>query len=158
LQSAHTRSLSEKDMGPKLRRFIKGAGVAVAALCAVGVVTLPMVTASYKARAVLTQRVQVDAAADKLFGEGPTPIGSPQLMIIDDPKAIVGTKNGVREVDDAYLASHHIYPLQLKTIDFTVENTRLALVIGVLVGWFAYFMVRRKEKKEAALALLTPDS
>jgi hypothetical protein len=134
-------------MASKLRKFVKGAGVAIAALCALGIVTLPMVTASYKAKAVLTQRVQVDAA-DKLFGDGPTEIGSPQLMIIDDPKAIVGTKDGVRQVNDAYLTSHHIYPLQLKTVDFTVENARLGLVIGLVIGWLAFFLVRRIEKKE----------
>ena len=134
-------------MGPKPRKVIKGIGVAIATLCALGVLLLPLVTSSFRDRAVLTQRVQVDAA-DKLFGDGPTPIGSPQRMIIDDPKAIVGTKDGIRQVNDAYLQEHHIYPLQLKTVEFTVENARLGLIVGLVIGWLAFFLVRRKERKD----------
>jgi len=129
----------------KLRKFVRGAGLAIAILCALGLIALRFVRSSYTNRAVMTQRVQVDSA-DKLFGDGPTLIGSPQPMIIDDPKAVVGTKDGIRQVDDAYLQSHHIYPLQLKTVDFTITWTRILCLAGLVVGALAFVLLTRRKQ------------
>ncbi|HMS57200.1 MAG TPA: hypothetical protein PKA27_17585 [Fimbriimonadaceae bacterium] len=106
---------------------------------------------SYADKAVLVQRVQIDSAASGLFGESePTPIGSPQLMIIDDPKAFLtsGDPNGARLVDDAYLQEKGIYPLQLKTVEFTAGTVRLAAFgIGGLLAVLGWFAGRRRARK-----------
>ena len=138
-------------MGLKARKLLMSAGVAAATLGAMGSISLPFVRQSFAAKAVLTQRVQVDAV-DKLFNDGPTPIGSPQKMIIDDTKAVVGTKDGVRLVNDAYLQAHHIYPLQLKTVDFAVENARTGFLILFILGWAVFLLIYRKQRQEAIAA------
>jgi hypothetical protein len=133
----------------KLRKVARWAGIAIAILGLVGLVTLPSIRDSYKTRAVLTQRVQVDKAGASLFGDGTTPIGSPQFMIIDDPKAIVDqpkSNTGPRQVDDAYLQQHHIYPLQLKTVDFTLHLAQTALIAGVVFGLLVAFFSRPKRE------------
>jgi hypothetical protein len=130
--------------GGKIRKFFRVAAAIVAVLSLVGLATLPSIRDSYKARAVLTQRVQVDKAGASLFGDGMTPIGSPQLIIIDDPKAVIGkpdSKDGIRQVDDAYLQSHGIYPLQLKTVDYTVHLAQMALIAAVIIGGLLIFVL-----------------
>ena len=132
----------------KLRQFIHVAGIAVIVVGIVGLAAVPFVRESYKSQAVLTQRVQIDKAGASLFGDGTTPIGSPQLMIIDDPKAIVapsGSDKGVRQVDDAYMKSHDIYPLQLKTVDFFVHWAQLGFIAATVVGALAAIGTRRKK-------------
>jgi hypothetical protein len=133
--------------GGKLRKIVRVAGIVVTVLCLVGLATAPSIRDSYKSRAVLTQRVQIDQAGATLFGDGTTPIGSPQLMIIDDPKAIVGqpkSKDGPRQVDDAYLKTHGIYPLQLKTVDYTLHLAQITLIAGVIVGLLAATLTRSR--------------
>ncbi len=145
-------------MGLKLQKLFKGVGMAAAILGALGALSIPFVHQSYEAKSILTQRVQVDSA-DKLFNDGPTAIGSPQKMIIEDPKAVVGTKDGVRLVNDAYLQSHHIYPLQLKTVDFTLENARTGFVAVCAFGWLILLLIYRKQRREQLKAeALTTDS
>ena len=132
----------------KLRKFINVVGVAVTVIGPVGLVAVPFVRESYKSRAVLTQRVQIDKAGASLFGDGTTLIGSPQLMIIDDPKAIVsqtGSEKQPRQVDDAYMKSHDIYPLQLKTVDFFVHWAQLGFIAATVVGALAAIGTRRKK-------------
>lgn len=132
--------------GGKLRKFLRIAGIGVAVICGLGFVALPAIRESYSSRAVLTQRVQIDAAGASLFGDGATPIGSPQLMIIDAPKAIVGKpKDGVRQVDDAYLQKNHIYPLQLKTVDYTIAWIQKLLAAGIVIGALIAVVLRRKK-------------
>ncbi len=132
----------------KLRKFVNIVGIAVAVVGLVGLAAAPVVRVTYKDRAVLTQRVQIDKAGASLFGDGTTPIGSPQLMIIDDPKAIVaqtGSEKQPRQVDDAYLKSHDIYPLQLKTVDFFVHWAQLGFIAATVVGALAAIGTRRKK-------------
>lgn len=136
-------------MSLKSQNIAAALGLAAAILGALGALTVPFVRQSYSAKAILTQRVQVDSA-DKLFDDGPTPIGSPQKMIIEDPKAVVGTKNGVRMVNDAYLQQHHIYPLQLKTVDFTLDNARTGFIALSLCGWGVLGLIYSRRKRLAA--------
>lgn len=97
------------------------------------------VESNYAARAKLVQRVRSDAA-DALFGGEPTPVGSPQKLIIDDAKAFTGksTSGGAAMVDEGYLEKHAIYPLQLQTVSYVAGLVRLAglglAMAGVLVG------------------------
>ncbi len=115
-----------------------------AALCVVGIIALPSIHESYRSRAVLTQRVQIDTAGAALFGDGTTPIGTPQLMIIDDPSAVLPGKSasGIRQVDDAYLQKHNIYPLQLKTVDYAVHWARRLFAAAFVLCAVAVFMAR----------------
>ena len=92
-----------------------------------------IVKQSMASKAVLVQRVQKDAASD-LFDDGPgTPIGSPQMLIIADPKAFIEGEGpeGSRLVDENYLVENKIYPLQLKTIEFI---SKIIVVAGVSAG------------------------
>lgn len=84
---------------------------------AVALISIP-VENSYRSRAEMYQRVAVsDEAA--LFGEAGEKVGSPQMMVVDDPKAVIaGGESGVKLLDDRYLQSNGIYPLQLQTVEF----------------------------------------
>jgi len=131
----------------KLQKIVFGIGVGVAGSCLFGLAVLPSIRESFNRRAIMTQRVQIDAAGASLFGDGATPIGSPQPMIIDDPKAIVHQpkpKDGIRQVDDAYLEAHKIYPLQMKTVDYFVGLVRLGLIAGATIGGIAAFVSKPK--------------
>jgi hypothetical protein len=142
-------------MGLKAQKFFRGAGMAAAVFGALGALSVPFVHQTYEAKSILTQRVQVDSA-DKLFNDGPTPIGSPQKMIIEDPKAVIGTKDGIRLVNDGYLQSHHIYPLQLKTVDFDLENARTGFIVVSALGWLILLLIYRKQKREQLAAESLP--
>lgn len=94
-----------------------------------------VVESSYRGRAQLVQRVQRDPGAE-LFGDRGTPLGSPQELIIDDPKAFVeGTgEGGAKLVDDKYLTDHKIYPLQLKSITFITSMIRWASLADIVLA------------------------
>jgi hypothetical protein len=117
-------------------------GCILAGLVAIGSL---IVERSYAGRAQLIQRVEVDTAAAGLFGEStPTPIGSPQMMIVDDPKAFMPGNPSPKQVNEAYLREHDIYPLQLKTVSFVAGATRMAGgIVMVLTGLIAWFLGRR---------------
>lgn len=95
---------------------------------------------SYASRAQLVQRMKVSEEA-RLFGDVGEPIGSPQMMIIDDPKAFMEETGpgGVRFVDEGYMEENGVYPLQLQTVEFIARSTRLGLWIAaalcLLAAW-----------------------
>jgi len=116
-----------------------------------GFVIARVIQSDYESRAVLTQRVQVDKAGAALFGDGNTPIGSPQQMIIDDPKAVIkgtGAASDPRQVDDGYLQAHNIYPLQLKTVRYMSGLAMEGLVGCQCLGLLLVLLVRAKQRKE----------
>ncbi len=133
----------------KLAKLALVAGTTIAVVSALGLGVVPSIRESYASRAILTQRVQVDSAGSSLFGDGSTAIGSPQLMIIDDPKAVVlGTdKSKVRQVDDSYLQAHKIYPLQLKTVDFTINLVRMTMMATFVFGLFVALVAKNVRAK-----------
>ncbi|WP_407571814.1 hypothetical protein [Deinococcus altitudinis] len=99
--------------------------------------------------AQLVQLVQPAAAdVNALFGEsGPgTPIGSPQVLIVRDPRAFMEgrAEGGARYVSDTYLKAQNIYPLQLKTVT-VIRNVLLAvaLVAALLFGGLWLWAGRR---------------
>jgi hypothetical protein len=99
----------------------------------------------YQGKAQLIQRVRRDAATD-LFGDTGVPVGSPQLMIIDDRKAFTGSRasNGAAEVDEAYLERNGIYPLQMKTVSYVSGLVRGVSAVGAaLMGLVALWIRRR---------------
>lgn len=117
-----------------------------------GLIGIPisyLVETNYSGRAKLIQRIESNPGAD-LFGDAGTPIGSPQKLIIDDPKAFVGEKSadGAELVDEAYLKEHSIYPLQLQTVSYVTRISRwaalAALIIGALVWLFAGSRIKRR--------------
>ena len=107
-----------------------------------------LVESNFTSRAKLTQRVQLpDSSVAELFGGEPTMIGSPQMMIIDDPEAVVPGKGpqGSVLVDDAYLQKTGQYPLQLKTVQFVAQIIRLTSgIAGVMLGLLAWFVRHRQ--------------
>ncbi len=104
--------------------------LAVASLV-VGIATFPAY-GSFKSKAKLIQRVE-KSQSDSLFGETGTPIGEPQELIIEDPKAFIGEpKDGVYQVDEGYLKANNIYPRQLKTVDFLLSNIRLGAFVAAM--------------------------
>lgn len=112
------------------------------------------VESSYASRAKLVQRVRTDAA-DALFGGEATPVGSPQKLIIDDPKAFTGKKSagGAALVDEAYLEKNGIYPLQLQTVSYVAGLVRLAGASVGVVGVLAAIVVgRRARSRRLAVA------
>jgi hypothetical protein len=104
--------------------------------------------------AQLIQLVQPDElGATSLFADSSgvpgTPIGSPQTMIISDPKAFMdGTgANGEKYVNDAYLKANNIYPLQVKTVNFFRDSVAwVAGIAALLMGAFRWWWLRRTPK------------
>jgi hypothetical protein len=89
--------------------------------------------------AVLAQRVEIQGAGvAALFGnenEVGKPIGSPQRLIINDPKAFLEKtgENGLRFVNDQYLQDNKIYPLQVLTVEFFRNIIAFIAALGSLV-------------------------
>lgn len=119
----------------------------VLVLGVVGFVGSFVVPASLASKAELIQRMQpYDALTAELTGESGTPIGSPQLMVIDDPAAFLPGKGeeGARLVNDDYLKAEGIYPLQVKTIDFVAGLVRLGTGAAALVGLAGFLWTRKR--------------
>ncbi len=89
--------------------------------------------------AVLAQRIEIqEAGVAALFGaenEVGKPIGSPQRLIISDPKAFLEKtgENGLRYVSDKYLKDNNIYPLQALTVEFFRNITAIIAGLGAMV-------------------------
>lgn len=114
-----------------------------------GVSTLA-IESNLAGKAQLVQIVQVDQTASELFGDAePTPIGSAQQMIISDESVFLDGKSpeGARLADDARLKAAGIYPLQLKTVEFTLGMVRVGLLIGAFVLGVIGAVVARKQRR-----------
>lgn len=100
---------------------------------------------SFSSRARLVQRMRIDDASS-LFGEEGTPIGSPQKLIIDDPKAFNGKKtaDGAEIVDEGYLEKNQIYPLQMQTVSYVSGLARIGGVTAFLVAGLVGLLARRR--------------
>jgi hypothetical protein len=104
--------------------------------------------------AQLVQLVQPDEVGlNSLFADSSgvpgTPIGSPQTMIISDPKAFMdgAGSNGEKYVNDAYLKANNIYPLQVKTVNFFRDSVAwVAGIAAVLMAAFRWWWMRRTAK------------
>ena len=102
--------------------------------------------------AQLVQLVQPDEAGLNLLfadssGVPGTAIGSPQTMIISDPKAFMdgAGANGEKYVNDTYLKANNIYPLQVKTVNFFRDSVAwVAGIAALLMSAFRWWWMRRK--------------
>ena len=128
---------------------IISAVLAILALISI-VVTFP-IEGTYASKAKLIQRVEKNECAS-LFGDEGTKIGSPQQMIIEDPKAFMGEPNaeGIYQVDDKYLKDNNIPPLQLKTVSFVLSMARMGLGAALLILGASAFFLWKKSLKTAA--------
>ncbi len=124
----------------------------------------------FASRAVLCQRVE-PSAESALFGEVGTKIGSPQMVIVSDPKAFLssslegsappsaspsplegeglpgsgrdGVGGGARLLNERYLRENGIYPLQLRTVRFFAYWTRIGCAAAAILAVLALFWIRR---------------
>ncbi len=126
---------------------MKWALIVIAALAAITLVASFPVEAQYASKSKLVQRVQQDPGAE-LFGDAGTPIGSPQQMIIEDPKAYLGSKDeaGAELVSEGYLKENGIYPLQLQTVRYVVSNIRYAGIAALLFSLLGFWLINRKQR------------
>lgn len=114
-----------------------------------GVSTLA-IESNYASKAQLVQIVQVDQTASELFGDAePTPIGSAQQMIITDESVFLegSSSGGARLVDDAKMKAAGVYPLQLKTVEFTLGLLRVGLMIGAALLAVIGAVVARRQRR-----------
>ncbi len=103
----------------------------------------------YRSRAVLGQRVELDQASLELLGEPGNLIGSPELFVIDDPKAFLPNVKGPKDsllISEAYLREHQIYPLQLITVEFFSSIARLGGGIATILGLIGVLWIKAKRK------------
>lgn len=107
-----------------------------------------VVANSFESRAKLIQRVERNEGAE-LFGEAGTAIGSPQKLIIDDPKAFTGDKTpeGAEIVDEGYLKANNLYPLQLQTVTYAAEMTRYGGIAAIALGGLALWAAKRRSRR-----------
>jgi hypothetical protein len=100
--------------------------------------------------AVLAQRIEVqETGVAALFGtenEVGKPIGSPQRLIINDPKAFLEKtgENGLRYVNDKYLQENKIYPLQVLTVEFFRNITAFIAALGSAIMFGLYRFTKPK--------------
>lgn len=104
-----------------------------------------VVEQQFASRAKLVQRVVPSDASD-LFGDVGENIGSPQELIIDDPKAFLNKKSpeGAEYVNETYLKEKGIYPLQLQTVRFTASVVRMAGFADLVVCGALALILRRR--------------
>lgn len=101
-------------------------------------------------KAVRAQRVRPSSEA-ALFGDIGETIGSPQLYIVDDPKAFLAHDGpgGLKLIDETYLEKTGKYPLQLQTVRFGAGIARIVgIAEAVGCGLVAFVLSRRKAMPE----------
>lgn len=125
----------------------------------VGVLTYP-VAANYEDSAKLIQLVK-PSAESALFGDAGEPVGSPQLIVTKIPlEAVISggddSAGAPMVVDQTYLEKNHIYPVQLQTVQFVLQNVRLASWIACSVLFFILMGVQfRKRRRQGANPAMT---
>ena len=93
-------------------------------------------------KAKMIQRVE-RLSSSELFGDEGANIGAPTLLIIEDSKAFIGgpDSRNVYKVDENYLKTHKIYPVQQKTIKLVTIMLEIATCCALIFGsaglWFA---------------------
>lgn len=133
-------------------RLLSRLTATLAILCAVVLALVLIVLPQMSSRAVLAQRVRVPSGEiATLFGDEPTPVGSPQMLVLTDEKAYLPVRgeNGVRLVDEAYLERTGTYPLQLKTVQFLGSIVGWSSAAGVIVFGLASYVAGRKARRTA---------
>jgi hypothetical protein len=107
-------------MVKRLKRVWLGLAVLAAVVLVGSFLTSSLITRN----AVLAQRIEAvtpefAAILGLPAGSKGNLVGSPQWLIINDPKALLEKDpNGVQLVSESYLRENKIYPLQVITIEF----------------------------------------
>ena len=129
-------------------RWIRGILWIVASISMVAMLGSFIAEPQYQGRAKLVQRIHQDPGA-ALFDEVGTPIGSPQMMIIEDPKAFLNQKDasGAELVSENYLTKNKIYPLQLQTVSFVIRSVRLVAFGAFAVAAVGLWWLTRHQAK-----------
>jgi hypothetical protein len=104
-----------------------------------------IVEGHYAGKAQLVQRMETSAASD-LFDSAGVPIGSPQRLIIEDPRAFTGEKTaeGAAIVSENLLRERGIYPLQMQTVSYVAGLTRIGSGLVGLAAGLALLWRRRR--------------
>ncbi len=131
-------------------KIISVAGLILFVAGLLGLAASVIVPITYQGRAKLIQRVESSGAADALFDSAGTEVGSPEMLIIDDPKAFTGakTESGAEIVSENYLREHSIYPLQMKSVRFAAGMTMFGSALSSFVGGIAFLVARRGLKPQ----------
>lgn len=130
-------------------KLLRTLGLVMLIMGMVGLLGSTIARQVYTSKAQLIQRATpADPDVATLTGETVNPIGEPQLMIIEDPKAFLPDKGegGAKLVDDTYLKKNGIYPLQLKTVNFTSQVAMLASLVVAVLGGLTAWAANRKQK------------
>lgn len=129
-------------------KLLLAALLILAVLSGLAAVATYPIESSYASRAQLVQRVQPNPGAE-LFGDSGTPIGSPQMMIIEDQRAFTGdrTEDGAAVVDDQFLRDNAIYPLQMQTVSYIAGLGRLGGGSGFVFFLAAWLLLRRRASR-----------
>lgn len=117
-------------------------------VCLVGLGGAFLIEKRYAGQAKLMQRVQPhEPAMAELLGEVGELVGSPQVMIVTDPEALIPAPQGYtgpQMVNEKVLKAKGVYPLQLKTVEFVAGMVRLGCLAGLLVLGLLAAWLRRK--------------
>ena len=124
-----------------LRTIAKAVAIVAAAIL---ITTFP-IEASFVARAQRVQRV-LPSEQSELFGETGENIGTPQRVVIDDPKAFMtgDLADGTKRVNETYLQDNRIYPLQLQTVVAVLNYVRIGALTATLISMIAVVRTRQK--------------
>lgn len=113
-----------------------------------GAVGAEVVLRVYRGRAVLAQRVTLpDPDVADLFGSEPTPLGSPQLYVLQGSEALVpgsGKDGKPALLDQGVLDRTGQYPLQLKTVEFVARAVQIASALDLVTAWVLLLVLSRR--------------
>lgn len=125
--------------------------IVLAALAALAAIATVPIEGSYAKRAKTYQLIEPSEEA-ALFGDPGTMIGTPQMYIVDDPKAVLAEplQDGTLALDNTYLTKNGIYPLQLKTVSESLSMARLGLGVGTFVLAALSWIVSKRAKASGA--------
>lgn len=108
------------------------------------------VEGNYRSKSDMYQLVEPSNEA-ALFGEIGEKIGSPQMYVVFDQKAVLPSPEGeqTKFLNNTYLKQHGLYPLQMKTVSYLVGIVRIALGIAFLLALALLLMLRARSSKAA---------
>ncbi|MDX2065047.1 MAG: hypothetical protein SFX74_04830 [Fimbriimonadaceae bacterium] len=131
------------------------AGVVLGSLGAIALIASVPIMQTYEGKAKLAQRVEKDDAG-ALFDEPYRNIGSPQLYVIDDPKAFLPTPEGgdptIALLSDDYLKANNLYPTQLQSIRTIVNYGRIAAAGVFIMGDILMILALMRRRQAGSTA------
>ena len=123
------------------RKVISAISIVLLLFGVVFAVLIPL-SITFGNKAKMIQRVE-RLSSSELFGDEGANIGAPTLLIIEDSNAFIGGPDArnVYKVDENYLKTHKIYPVQQKTIKLVTIMLEIATCCALFLGsaglWFA---------------------